>query len=165
GAGRGARADGPASYDPGRHPERARGRRDLVLKIMADQGIVPAREASAAAHQPLGVSSRPAGAYYPAYLDFVRRTLRRDYHDQDLTEAGLRIYTSLEPRAQEQAEQALDHELTRLDRQRKHAHGPLEGAVVVTSPQSGDVIAILGRRNVVYDRFDRALDAHRSKGS
>src|SRR5204862_6731581 len=99
------------------------------------------------------------------YLDFVRRTLRRDYHDQDLTEAGLRIYTSLEPRAQEQAEQALDHELARLDRQRKHAQEPLEGAIVVTSPQSGDVIAIVGGRNVGYDGFDRALDAHRSMGS
>src|SRR5207253_2481564 len=148
---------GPSYYDPRRHPERARARRDLVLKIMADQGIVTAREASAAAHQALGVSSRPAGAYYPAYLDFVRRTLRRDYHDQDLTEAGLRIYTSLEPRAQEQAEQALEHELTRLDRQRKHAQEPLEGAIVVTSPQSGDVIAIVGGRNVGYDGFDRAL--------
>ncbi|TLY84737.1 MAG: hypothetical protein E6K44_13070, partial [Gammaproteobacteria bacterium] len=145
--------------------ERARLRRDLVLKIMADQGIVTAREASAAAHEALGVARRPAGAYYPAYLDFVRRTLRRDYHDQDLTEAGLRIYTSLEPRAQEQAEQALEHELTRLDRQRRHAQEPLEGAVVVTSPQSGDVIAIVGGRNVGYDGFDRALDAHRSMGS
>jgi len=95
----------------------------------------------------------------------VRRTLRRDYHDQDLTEAGLRIYTSLEPRAQEQAEQALEHELTRLDRLHKHAPAPLEGAVVVTSPQSGDVIAIVGGRNVGYDGFDRALDAHRSMGS
>ena len=156
---------GPSYYDPRRHPERVRLRRDLVLKVMADQGIVTAREASAAAHQPLAVSGRPAGAYYPAYLDFVRRTLRRDYHDQDLTEAGLRIYTSLEPRAQEQAEQALEHELTRLDRLHKHAPAPLEGAVVVTSPQSGDVIAIVGGRNVGYDGFDRALDAHRSMGS
>ncbi len=156
---------GPSYYDPRRHPERVRLRRDLVLKVMADQGIVTAREASAAAHQPLGVGGRPAGAYYPAYLDFVRRTLRRDYHDQDLTEAGLRIYTSLEPRAQEQAEQALEHELTRLDRLHKHAPTPLEGAVVVTSPQSGDVIAIVGGRNVGYDGFDRALDAHRSMGS
>src|SRR5437762_6575416 len=95
----------------------------------------------------LGVSSRPAGAYYPAYLDFVRRTLRRDYRDQDLTEAGLRIYTSLDPRAQDQAERALERELARLDRLRKYPESKLEGAVVVTSPQSGDVIAIVGSRN------------------
>ena len=156
---------GPSYYDPRRHAERARARRDLVLKVMAEQGIVKPAEASAAAHRPLGVTARPAGAYFPAYLDFVRRTLRRDYHEADLTEAGLRIYTSLEPRAQDESERALEQELARLDKQKKHPKQALEGAVVVTSPQSGDVIAIVGGRDVGYDGFDRALDAHRSMGS
>jgi penicillin-binding protein 1B len=156
---------GPSYYDPRRHAERARARRDLVLKVMAEQGIVTPAQASAAAHRPLGVSARPAGAYFPAYLDFVRRTLRRDYHEADLTEAGLRIYTSLEPRAQEESERALEQELARLDKLKKHAGQSLEGAVVVTAPQSGDVIAIVGGRDVGYDGFDRALDAHRSMGS
>jgi len=156
---------GPSYYDPRRHPERARARRDLVLKIMADQRIVTPPEAAAAARAPLGVTGRPAGAYYPAYLDFVRRTLRRDYHEQDLTGAGLRIYTSLDPRAQDQAERALERELARLDRSSKHPQGALEGAAVVVSPQSGEVIAIVGGRNVGYDGFDRALDARRPMGS
>ena len=156
---------GPSYYDPRRHPDRVRARRDLVLKILADQGIVKTEDAHAAARRPLGVTPRPSGAYYPAYLDFVRRTLRRDYHEQDLTEAGLRIYTSLDPRAQEEAERALERELARLDRVRKHPEAALEGAAIVTSPQSGDVIAIVGGRNVGYDGFDRALDAKRSMGS
>jgi penicillin-binding protein 1B len=156
---------GPSYYDPRRHPDRARTRRDLVLKEMAEQGVISAAEASTAAQRPLGVTTRPSGAYYPAYLDFVRRTLHRDYKDEDLTQAGLRIYTSLEPRAQEEAEHALEHELARLDRVHKQPHGRLEGAVVVTAPQSGDVIAIVGGRDVGYDGFDRALDAHRSLGS
>jgi penicillin-binding protein 1B len=156
---------GPSYYDPRRHPERARVRRDLVLKILADQGIVKPPEAAAAARAPLGVTPRPAGAYYPAYLDFVRRTLRRDYREPDLTEAGLRVYTSLDPRAQDQAELALERELARLDRSARHPQGALEGAAVVTSPQSGEVIAIVGGRNVGYDGFDRALDARRPMGS
>jgi len=156
---------GPTYYDPRRHPERVRSRRDMVLKLMADRGIVKPADALAAEKRPLGVLTRAAGAYFPAYLDFVRRTLRRDYHDQDLTEAGLRIYTSLEPRAQEDAEHSLDRELARLDRQKKYPGARLEGAVVVTSPQSGDVIAIVGSRNVGYDGFNRALDARRSMGS
>ena len=156
---------GPSYYDPRRHPERALARRNLVLKQMAEQGVISTADATAATHRPLGVTARPAGAYYPAYLDFVRRTLRRDYHEQDLTEAGLRIYTSLEPRAQDEAERALEHELARLDRQHKNHKEALEGAVVITSPQSGDVIAIVGGRDVGYDGFDRALDAHRSMGS
>jgi penicillin-binding protein 1B len=111
------------------------------------------------------VMSRPSGAYFPAYLDFVRRTLRRDYRDEDLTEAGLRIYTSLDPRAQEAAEQALERELARLDRLHKNPGAKLQGAMVVTSPQSGDVIAIVGGRDVGFDGFNRALDARRPMGS
>ncbi|HVW68335.1 MAG TPA: penicillin-binding protein 1B [Steroidobacteraceae bacterium] len=156
---------GPSYYDPRRHPDRVRQRRDLILKLMAERGIVKPDEALAAARKPLGVTTRASGAYYPAYLDFVRRTLRRDYHDQDLTEAGLRIYTSLEPRAQDNAERALERELARLDKAKKYPNDHLEGAVVVTSPQSGDVIAIVGSRNVGYDGFNRALDARRAMGS
>ena len=70
---------GPSYYDPRRHPDRVRLRRDLVLKVMADQGIISAPQASEAAQRPLGVTSRPSGAYYPAYLDFPyrRRTAAR----------------------------------------------------------------------------------------
>jgi penicillin-binding protein 1B len=156
---------GPSYYDPRRHPERALARRNLVLRELVEQHVVGAPEASAATHRALGVTRRPAGAYYPAYLDFVRRTLRRDYREEDLTEAGLRIYSSLDPRAQEQAEGALEHELERLDKLHRHPQAGLEGAVVVTAPQSGEVVAIVGGRDVGYDGFDRALDAHRSMGS
>jgi penicillin-binding protein 1B len=156
---------GPSYYDPRRHPDRARIRRDLVLKLMAERNMIKPAEAQAAARKPLGVTAKAAGGYYPAYLDFVRRTLRRDYRIEDLTQEGLRIYTSLEPRAQDQAEHALDRELERLDHAHKYPDAKLEGAVVVTSSQSGDVIAIVGSRNVGYDGFNRALDARRPFGS
>jgi penicillin-binding protein 1B len=156
---------GPSYYDPRRHPDRARVRRDLVLKLMAERNIIKPAEAQAAAKKPLGVLAKASGTYYPAYLDFVRRTLRRDYRNEDLTQEGLRIYTSLEPRAQDQAEHALERELDRLDHARKYPDSKLEGAVVVTSSQSGDVIAIVGSRNVGYDGFNRALDARRPFGS
>ena len=156
---------GPSYYDPRRHADRARLRRDLVLKLMADRGIIKATDAEEAARKPLGITTKASGAYYPAYLDFVRRTLRRDYRVEDLTQEGLRIYTSLEPRAQDQAERALERELERLDHAHKYPNARLEGAVVVTSPQSGDVIAIVGSRNVGYDGFNRALDARRPFGS
>jgi penicillin-binding protein 1B len=156
---------GPSYYDPRRHPDRVRVRRDLVLKVMAERNIIKPAEAQAAARKPLGVTAKASGTYYPAYLDFVRRTLRRDYRNEDLTQEGLRIYTSLEPRAQDQAEHALERELERLDHTHKYPDAKLEGAVVVTSSQSGDVIAIVGSRNVGYDGFNRALDARRPFGS
>jgi penicillin-binding protein 1B len=156
---------GPSFYDPRHHPERALARRNLVLKLMADLKVVDAADAASAASRPLGVTTRAAGAYYPSYLDFVRRTLRRDYRETDLTQEGLRIYTSLEPRAQDEAEQTLDRELTRLERSRRATNAALDGAIVITAPASGDVIAIVGGRRIGYSGFNRALDAARPMGS
>ena len=156
---------GPTYYDPRRHPQRTLARRNLVLQILAQQGVVKPAQAQSAEQQPLGVTSGASGAYYPAYLDLVRRTLRRDYPEKELTEAGLRVYTSLQPRVQELAETSLDAQLQALDKRHHRRDAKLEGAVVVTSPQSGDVLAVVGARDVDFDGFNRALDARRSIGS
>ena len=57
----------------------------------------------------------PGGGYIPAYLDLVRRHLKRDYAEADLAAAGLAVYTSLDLRAQAAAERGAHPELTRLD--------------------------------------------------
>jgi penicillin-binding protein 1B len=159
---------GPSYYDPRRHPKRVTARRDLVLKLMGDHGIVAAKAVKTALARPLGVVSgdSQAGGYYPAFLDLVRRTLRRDYREEDLTEAGLKIFSTLNPMAQSRAEDALKQELDRLDKARKKKRDlPLEGVVVVTAPQNGEVIAMVGGRQAGFAGFNRALDAKRSIGS
>ncbi|HSD74720.1 MAG TPA: penicillin-binding protein 1B [Steroidobacteraceae bacterium] len=156
---------GPSYYDPRKHPERARERRDLVLRLLSDFGAVGQKDALKALEQPLGITENVTSGYYPAYLAFVRRTLRRDYREEDLTEAGLQVFTSLDPHVQATAERALVDELTRLDKRYKDKNARLEGAVVVTAPQSGDVVAIVGGRETGLDGFNRALDAKRAIGS
>jgi penicillin-binding protein 1B len=158
---------GPSYYDPRRHPERALERRNLVLRLLAEQRVVSDEQAEAAAGRPLGVtgSVRRGGSFFPAFLDLVRRQLRRDYREEDLTEAGLTVFTTLDPLLQEKAEAALAAELKRQDgSKREEAHG-LEGVVVVTSPQTGEVIAMIGGRLASMDGFNRALDARRPIGS
>ena len=117
---------GPSYYDPRRHPQRARARRDLVLKLMAQYEVVDEKAAQQAAKRPLGIVSAgtQAGGYYPAFLDLVRRTLRRDYREEDLTEAGLKIFSTLNPLVQSAAEKALTQELDRLDKTRKQQAEP-----------------------------------------
>lgn len=159
---------GPSYYDPRRHADRVRARRDLVLKLMAQYKVIDERAANEATRRPLGIvsASTQAGGYYPAFLDLVRRTLRRDYREEDLTEAGLKIFSTLSPLIQSHAEKALSQELDRLDKTRKQkANKKLEGVVVVTAPQNGEVIAMVGGRQASFDGFNRALDAHRSIGS
>lgn len=161
---------GPSYYDPRRHPKRARERRDLVLKLMAEHGVIDPAMADKAAKRPLGIvsaGSQAGGGYYPAFLDLVRRTLRRDYREEDLTEAGLRIFSTLDPAVQTKAEQALTQELDRLDKmpRKTKSKSPLEGVVVVTAPQNGEVVAMVGGRQASFAGFNRALDAKRSIGS
>lgn len=107
----------------------------------------------------------PGGSYVPAYLDLVRRHLKRDYAEADLAAAGLAVYTSLDPRAQAAAERALMVNLKRLDANSRQKNSHLEGAVIVAEPNSGDVVAVVGGREVGSDGFNRALDARRPIGS
>ena len=107
---------GPSQFNPRRNPERALERRNLVLDLLAEQGVVTAEEAAAAKAKPLGVTPRGsmADSSYPAFLDLVKRQLREDYRDEDLTEEGLRIFTSFDPILQSKAETALEETLKRL---------------------------------------------------
>jgi penicillin-binding protein 1B len=155
---------GPSYYDPRKHPDRARTRRNLVLQELADAHLIDAATAKRAAADPLGLRP-PGGSYVPAYLDLVRRHLKRDYAEADLAAAGLSVYTSLDPRAQAAAEHALTRNLKRLDAASRVRGAALQGAVIVAEPNSGDVVAVVGGRDADSDGFDRALDARRPIGS
>jgi penicillin-binding protein 1B len=155
---------GPSYYDPRRHSDRAVARRNLVLQQLAEAHLIDAAAAKRAAATPLGLKP-PGGSYVPAYLDLVRRHLKRDYAEADLAAAGLSVYTSLDPRAQAAAERALTVDLQRLDAASRVRGAHLEGAVIVAEPNSGDVVAVVGGRDVGTDGFNRALDARRPIGS
>jgi penicillin-binding protein 1B len=155
---------GPSYYDPRKHPDRARARRNLVLQEFSQAHLIDAAAAKRATAGSLGLRP-PGGSYVPAYLDLVRRHLKRDYAEADLAAAGLSVYTSLDPRAQAAAEHALTTNLKRLDAASRVRGDSLEGAVIVAEPNSGDVVAVVGGREAAPDSFNRALDARRPIGS
>ena len=154
---------GPTYYNPRRHPERALERRNLVLDLLAEQQVVDPAEVAAAKRKPLGITQRGsmADSSYPAFLDLVKRQLREDYREEDLTEEGLRVFTSFDPILQLKAEQAMSDTLKRLG---KGAEA-VEGAMLVTNPETGEIQAMLGSRQPGYAGFNRALDAVRPIGS
>ena len=158
---------GPSYYDPRRHPERALERRNLVLKVLAEQGVITEAESAKATKAPLGVAKAgsKSAVFFPAFLDLVRRQLRTDYKEDELTQAGLVVFTTLDPLLQEKAESALDAELARQDASKRKVAQGLEGVIVVTAPQTGEVVAIVGGRRASFSGFNRALDASRPIGS
>ena len=158
---------GPSQFDPRRRPERVRERRDLVLRIWADTGLIRPEEFEAAKVQPLGLSGTGRGGVerYPAFVQLVTRQLKDQYPDEALTTEGLRIFTTLSPRVQEALEQRIVDDLPALEKARKMPVGTLEGAGVVTSVEGGEVQAVVGGRDIRFAGFNRALDSKRQIGS
>jgi penicillin-binding protein 1B len=159
---------GPAHYDPHRHAQRALERRNFVLREVRDEKGITAEEYAQARASPLNVSKKAGMGTtpYPAFLQLVHRQLRRDYDEADLRTEGLRIFTTLDPRVQEAAEAALTKRLAQFDKERRFGREPgLEGAVVVSDPQSGELHALVGGRDPRYRGYNRALDASRPVGS
>lgn len=158
---------GPSLYNPKRKPENAKARRNVVLKVMHEQGLISAYEFAVWEKRELDVVqySQYQRVEYPAFLDLVRRQLRSDYADSDLTSEGLRIYTSLDPIIQRSAEQAMSQRLGQIESGYRMPEKSLQGAIVVASTESGEVEAVVGDRNPRFFGFNRALDANRSIGS
>lgn len=150
---------GPSYYDPWRNPKRARQRRNIVLQVMSEHELITEQQRDNFATRSLELAkSNALERVYPAYLDLVRRQLTRDYSDNNLQTQGMKIYTAFDPIVQKHAEAALAKVLSQ--------HGKtLQAAMVVTDVSSGDVVAVVGGRQMRYAGFNRALDALRPIGS
>ncbi len=158
---------GPSYYNPRRNPQRALVRRNLVLEVFRDEGLISESEYQADVLLPLGVIGGRGGGVerYPAFVELVKRQLENDYKDEDLTGEGLRIFTTLDPRAQEALERRIVEQLPLLEKLRKIRPGLLQGAGAITSADRGEVLALVGGREVRFPGFNRALDSRRSIGS
>jgi penicillin-binding protein 1B len=162
-----AMVKGPAVYDPYRHPQRALERRNRVLREARDQGYATNEEYAAARVSGLGVKPKSSlgTSPHPAFLDLVHRQLRRDYDETDLRSEGLRVFTTLDPRVQAAAERVLERRLAQYDRDKRFGPPGLEGAIIVTDSQTGEVQALVGGRDARFRGFNRVLDAARPVGS
>ncbi len=160
-------AKGASWYDPQRHAQRARQRRDLVLDIMAEQGLIDSAEAARAQSRPLDIVANPGFKPnpFPAYLDLVKRQLRTDYREADLLSGGLRVFTNFDPQVQRQLDDGVGKGLATLEQAHRVKAGELEAAAVVVRVGTGEVLALAGGRRAGYAGFNRALDARRAVGS
>ena len=168
----------PSFYDPRRNPDGALRRRNLVLGLMADAGVITGTEAAMAQGQPLGLAPPPeALGEAPYFVSAVRRELRERFGPRADTD-GLRVYTSLDPALQKSAEQELRRQIASVE---KGQHGRfrhascaggtkrpercLQGLFVAMSPRTGDVWALVGGRDYALSQFDRVMQARRQAGS
>jgi penicillin-binding protein 1B len=159
----------PNGRSPYRHPEEALERRNLAVKLMADQGRVEESQATAALAEPLGLAQvTPAPREARWFLDFLRLQLPEFYDEAALTHEGLRIYSTLDLRLQRLAAKVVREGLERLEADRPklaEAPTPLQACLVALRPQTGEVLALVGGRDYGRSQFDRCTQARRQVGS
>ncbi|MFA7270972.1 MAG: PBP1A family penicillin-binding protein [Sterolibacterium sp.] len=174
----------PRTYDPRRNPGQSVARRNLVLNMMVAQGHIDVGKAAMARMARLRVHREPVldqerPPFAPNFVEIVRRELE-DKLGEDLYVAPLRIYTTLDRRAQEITEQELSRQLRAVEsgkygRFRGSRYSStlvpggdpdyLQGAVLLMEVHTGDILALVGGRDFRQSRFDRATRALRQPGS
>lgn len=169
----------PTTYNPRRNPVQARARRDLVLSLMADAGVIDEQEAAQSREQDLGlVPPMEAKSSAPYFVQAVRRELQ-DRFGADFENAGLRVFTTIDPALQTAAQEALREQLAAVENDEignfrgvncteEKVDDPsvcLQGMFVAMDAHMGDVLALVGGRNFALSQFDRATQAERQPGS
>ena len=152
---------GASYYNPVRNPQRATERRNTVIDVIRDNGLISESQAEYQKNRKLVVTSRNKRSLYPAFINLVQRQLVRDYDAEDLKSEGLQIFTTLDPFIQKATENAIRTIVPALDPQ----SDDLQAAAVVASADSGEILATVGDSNPSFAGFNRALDAQRHIGS
>lgn len=154
---------GPSYYNPWRSPERAQGRRDLVLRLLMDAGKLTVPEYKAAVESPLGLrkADKPVHQKLPAFFAVVKQELNDKYGGALLKRSGIKVYTTLDPIAQKSAEKAVKDTMKRLSKNDKS----LQVGMVVTDKYAGGIAAMVGDKVPGYHGYNRAVEIRRPIGS
>ncbi|MFC5775729.1 transglycosylase domain-containing protein [Ectobacillus antri] len=152
---------GPSYYSPYLNENRAKQRQKLILSQMHEQGFITQQQEDAAGAEKLKLQPlKPQEALEiaPYFQDAVQQALANDLHmdEQTLERGGLRIYTTLNVKLQEIAEQAASMIPSSTE---------LETAIVAMHPKTGEVQALIGGRDYKRSQFNRATQAYRQPGS
>jgi penicillin-binding protein 1C len=142
----------PTEYSPfGTHPEKAFERQKEVLRRMnEDRYITPRQEQEALATSVRFVTPH-VPILAPHFVMYVKDILEEQYGPRLVEQGGLRITTSLDRTMQEKAETIVRSQIDSLAGLRVG-----NGAALVTSPATGEILAMVGS----YDYFDVARDGN-----
>ena len=154
---------GASYYNPWTQPQQVIERRNVVLKLAEQQGIIDGELFNLLSQRPLSVL--PKGGVIspqPAFMQVVRSELRKQLGDKADHLSGMKIFTTFDPVAQAAAEQSVMDEIETL---RKSTNKELQTAMVIVSRETGEIRSIIGSAEPRYAGYNRAWLTRRSIGS
>jgi 1A family penicillin-binding protein len=171
----------PSTYAPTINMDKAVARRAIVLRTMLDSGAIDQATFDEARNAPVRLRNqlRRDEAFGLYFKEQVRRELVDRFGWELVSEGGLRVYTTIVPDLQQEAEKAVETRLRQIEERRGYPHTArsaieveegrapdyLQASVVVLDPATGAVRALVGGRNFSESRFNRVVQARRQSGS
>lgn len=180
----------PTYYSPVRHPERAKARRNLVLKRMLRAGFITQEAYEEAENRPLVIEVPKTVQLKEAahFLQYVHEQLTKIPELEDLLYSqGLKVYTTIDMSMQKTAESVVAEQLRVLDEEdfknlpdydlNKNKRGGidpiknyLQAGLIAIEPNSGHIKAMVGGRDFYitgqkFNYFNRAVQSQRQPGS
>ncbi len=173
----------PERYSPLNNPEAGLRRRNLVLDVMAGQDLLTAEEAERWKEEPvpLEAAGRPR-AEAPYFAEWVRGIVADRFGPRLYTD-GLEIHSTLDLDMQAAAQTAMENGWRRIEERPGFRHPTyeefaeanpgadfdqipyLQGMFVAADPETGAVRAMIGGRDHIHSKFNRATQGQRQAGS
>lgn len=159
---------GPSLYSPFRRPEAAVARRDLVLALMLERGVISDEDFLEASSAALNLTQRRGHTDVARYfIDHVGQRLR-ELGVEASEGGGLAVFTTLDMGLQRAAAEAVREGLAALEASYPALASedvPLQAALVALDPGTGEILALVGGRDYGESQFNRAVKARRQPGS
>ncbi|HTV74334.1 MAG TPA: PBP1A family penicillin-binding protein [Candidatus Acidoferrales bacterium] len=158
----------PSDYSPYVSFDRAKARQAHVLDRMVAAGFITQEQADQAKVAPLHlIGERPVGLTgyrYPYFTTYVAHLLEEQFGEKAVYEGGLEVDTTLDPRLQQLAEEAVNWGVGRAAIEGINAH---QAALVAIRPSTGEILAMVGGAGgfSLTNQFNRAWQARRQPGS
>jgi penicillin-binding protein 1B len=165
-------ARGASYYNPYRHADRVRQRRDWILGMMRTNGYITDREYGVATETPLKlVNGASESSDAPYFVDLLNDDLEKRFPGYDFQAHSDKIYTTLDLNLQRAANEAVAIGMKQVDdiarKQKRFKTAPFvepQCALIALNPHTGEIKALIGGRNYGASQLNRIL-AERQPGS
>lgn len=161
----------PSGRNPVRYPEKARQRRNVVLRMMRENSYIDDREYALASAEPMVVARAGSESTdAPYFVDLVNALLLDKFAEHDFQVNSYRVYTSLDMQLQKDASEAVRIGMKEVDesirKRTRKGQTPKEPqvALVAMDPNTGEIKALIGGRDYGQSQLNRA-EAKRQPGS
>src|SRR5829696_4438840 len=152
----------PPRYSPFNNPERARERRNVVLRAMTDTGFISDDARERAAREPVQVVARALESEAPYFVDY----LTQEIQERTKAAGAVDVYTTLDLHFQRLAQDAVREGLIRVDGMlsKRRPRFP-QAALIAIDPRNGEILAMVGGRSYNQSQYNRAVTSKRQPGS